>query len=102
MEIKIIEDSEEKLLKRRSVKFSISEDAQTVSKEDAKKELCKKLGASPDAAIVYRVDQSYGVRQSFCYAHIYESEEALKASEPAYVLARAAKKSPTETQEQKE
>ncbi|MEM3841180.1 MAG: hypothetical protein QXN59_00585 [Candidatus Micrarchaeaceae archaeon] len=93
MEIKILEDKDEKLLGRRSVKFSVAEDAQTVSKEEAKKELCKKLGTNPDLSIVYKVEQTYGVKQAFCYAHIYSSDEALKSSEPKYILSRLSKKS---------
>ena len=96
MDIKILEDNEEKLLKRRSVKFSMAEDAQTVSREDARRELCKKLGSNPDLSIVYKIEQSYGVRQAFCYAHIYKDETGMKTGEPEYILSRLAKKAGAE------
>ncbi|HUC39050.1 MAG TPA: hypothetical protein VL944_02880 [Candidatus Acidoferrum sp.] len=106
MEVSILSDTNNAVMNRREISFSIVQDDRTTSKEEIKKEVCKKLGLSPDTTIVVEIKQEFGVRRSTGRAHSYKSKELLEKEEPKYLLERLAKKekkeaAPEEKKEEK-
>lgn len=92
MEINVSKDSNNPVIGRREIWFSITQEDRTPSKDDAKKELCKKLNLSPESTIIVRLDQEFGTRMSRALAHSYPSAEALKKFEQEHLFEREVKK----------
>lgn len=92
MEVHITSETTNNLLKRKEIRFSISEDDATVSKADVHREICKKLGLSPESTVIVSVNQAFGARQSSGIAHSYHSKEEMEKSEPKHIMNRAAGK----------
>ena len=92
MELKIMSDSNNALLNRREIQFYILADNATPSRESIKVELCKKLSLSPEATIVVKMDQGFGIKRCECMAHSYKDETALKKQEPKHIQERLVKK----------
>lgn len=93
MELTIISNNENKLLKRKEISFSAVQEGGTVNREELTRELCKKLNLHPESTVVTRIDQGYGMKESTGMAHSYQTREMLEKYEPKNVLARIAKKS---------
>ena len=92
MEVTVVSDSNNAMLGRREITFSVAQDDRTVSKEELKKELCKKLNLAPELTVITRIDQRFGARQSRGAAHSYKSKEDLERMEPRHIIARLTKK----------
>jgi small subunit ribosomal protein S24e len=92
MELKILSNTENKLIKRKEIAFSVAQEGGTVKRSELSKELCKKLSLHPENVLIVRIDQGYGIKESSGMAHAYESREMLEKYEPKNVLARIAKK----------
>ncbi len=82
MELKILSNNENKLLKRKEISFSVVQDGGTVNKAELSKELCKKLNLHPESTIITRIDQGYGMKGSTGIAHAYQTKEMLEKYEP--------------------
>jgi small subunit ribosomal protein S24e len=93
MELRITSDKENRMLNRREIGFTVSQDNSTMSRNDITKEICKKLNLDPGSTIIVRIDQGFGAKESSGIAHSYENADALKRYEPEHLLARIAKKS---------
>jgi len=91
MEIKIDEDKENKLFKRREISFTIVGEDKTPSAADVKRELCKKLNISPDATMIRELYQAFGERICTGKAVSYESPELMAKNEKKYKLERRSK-----------
>lgn len=91
MDIKILSDKENKVFQMREISALINSESATPSKEEIKKEVCKKLNLHPDTTIVVSVEQKYGVMQSTCILHSYKDAELLKKFEPAHLVKRQQK-----------
>ena len=91
MDIIIDLDMQNNALKRREVKFTVTQDSSTVSKADMLAELCKKLSASPDSSIIVRIDQQFGERKSTGIIHIYQDKGTMEKTEPKHVMRRSGK-----------
>ncbi|HII10281.1 MAG: 30S ribosomal protein S24e [Candidatus Micrarchaeaceae archaeon] len=92
MELKILSNNENKLLKRKEISFSVVQEGGTVNKAELSKELCKKLNLHPESTIITRIDQGYGMKGSTGMAHAYQTKEELEKYEPRKLLERGAKK----------
>ncbi len=99
MEVSILSDTNNAVANRREVAFSVIQESSTVSKEEIKKEVCKRLNLSPEATIVVEVKQEFGVKRSSGMLHSYKSKEDLERMEPKYLLARLTKKTKKESGE---
>ena len=93
MDIKILSDKEKKVFQMREISALVNSESATPSKEEIKKEVCKKLNLHPDATIVVSVEQKYGAMQSTCVLHSYKDAELLKKFEPDYLVKRQQKES---------
>ncbi|MCL5101874.1 MAG: 30S ribosomal protein S24e [Candidatus Marsarchaeota archaeon] len=91
MEIKISNDKENKLFKRREISFAVVGEEKTPSAAEVKKELCKKLNISPDATLIKELYQAFGERLCEGMAVSYESAEAMQKSEQKHKIERRAK-----------
>lgn len=91
MNVRIVSDTENKLFGRRDIEFDIVSESATVSKDEAKVELCKKLNLDPDATLVVRMDQSFGYKKCTGVAHSYKNAADIKKYEPGHLLARGKK-----------
>ncbi|MGC8537602.1 MAG: 30S ribosomal protein S24e [Candidatus Micrarchaeia archaeon] len=92
MEIKVIEEVDNKLLERKEITFLATYDDRTVSIDEAKTEICKKLGLTPENTVINRVDQKFGLRQSEIRAYSYQNKEAMNKYERKYLTKRLEKK----------
>ena len=86
MELKIINDTENNMLKRRELEFYITGYEATNSKADAKRELCKKLNLSPDNTVIVSLNQEFGMKRSVGIAHSYSSAAELERVEPKFII----------------
>ncbi|MCL5092094.1 MAG: hypothetical protein M1364_00325 [Candidatus Marsarchaeota archaeon] len=91
MELKIINDTENNMLKRRELEFYITGYEATNSKADAKRELCKKLNLSPDNTVIVSLNQEFGMKRSVGIAHSYSSAAELEKVEPKFIIERMKK-----------
>ncbi|MDE1762179.1 MAG: 30S ribosomal protein S24e [Candidatus Micrarchaeota archaeon] len=91
MDIKIEHDSENKLLGRKEIEFTISYKGATPTKEQVREAICKRLNISPELTVVVNISPLYGTSESRALAHSYSSKEAM-AVEKKYLAERAAKK----------
>ncbi|MDE1857235.1 MAG: hypothetical protein KGH98_04120 [Candidatus Micrarchaeota archaeon] len=91
MNVRIVSDTENRLFGRRDIEFDIVSESATVSKEEAKVELCKKLSLDPDATVIVRVDQQFGYKRCVGFAHSYKNAADIKRYEPEHLLGRGKK-----------
>ncbi|MEM3227461.1 MAG: hypothetical protein QXR58_00320 [Candidatus Micrarchaeaceae archaeon] len=101
MDIEIISDVQNALLQRREVKFVVSQESSTVSKEQLKVELCRKLNTNPDSSIVEKISQRFGERRSDGVFYSYKDKASMERMEPKHLLKRYSKLSSTPAQEVK-
>ena len=92
MEIKVIEEMDNKLLGRKEITFLATYEDRTVSIDEAKTEICKKLGLKPENTVINRIDQKFGLKQSEIRAYSYQSKEAMDRYERKYLTKRLEKK----------
>lgn len=87
MEIELIEDKKNVLLKRREVKFKVTYVGSTPSREDVRNKLSALLNSDKKLTILDYVKTDYGRHAAQGYAKVYENEESMKV-EPAYKMRR--------------
>ncbi len=92
MEVSILSDTNNPMMDRREIAFSVVQDDRTSSKDEIKQELCKKMNLSPESTIIVEVKQEFGMKRSSGMAHSYKTKEQMERSEPRYLIARLTKK----------
>ncbi|MCD5409972.1 MAG: 30S ribosomal protein S24e [Methanocellales archaeon] len=93
MEIAIITDKRNPLLKRREIKFKINHDTGTPKRNDVKGKLAAMLNAKPKLVVIERMRSEFGKRETLGYVKIYDSEKHLKRIERPHIVERNAPKS---------
>jgi small subunit ribosomal protein S24e len=90
MEIKIVSEKENPLLKRREVDFQIehSETGSTPSRLDVKKALAAMLKKDAELVFVRKFETKTGTHMVFGRANIYDSIENAGFTEPEYIKKR--------------
>lgn len=88
MEIKIVQDLDNKLLNRKELDFTVEYEGPTPSRADVKKKLAALLNTDIDLIIVQKIESEYGHQLVKGYAKIYESADRMKQIEKEYVLQR--------------
>lgn len=94
MDIKVIEEKKNPLLQRREVKFSVSHNLGTPSREEIKAKIAAYLNSKPELVIIDNMKSEFGKRETRGYAKIYETEERMKSTETEHIVQRNAKKEP--------
>jgi len=85
-------DNNNSVIGRREIEISIVQTDKTPSRDEVKKEVCKKLNLSPDSTIVVNLNQSYGLRQCSALVHSYPNSGSMKKFEHAYLFERRERK----------
>lgn len=89
MNVKVILEKENKLLKRREVRFQISHSAaSTPSRQEIRKAVADALRVSVDLVIVKRLVTRSGMHIANGVANLYDSTENVKLVEPEYIVKR--------------
>ena len=89
MEIKILEDRANPLLKRHEYRFEVAHaTAATPSRDAVRGELAKLVKAPKDRVIIERMRARYGTAVTRGDAMVYETAEIAKATEREHILVR--------------
>jgi len=90
MQIEIISQTENPLLKRKEVQFTLKheEEGKTPTRPDIKKAVATALHTNPEVVFLRRLVTKTGTREARGIANIYDSLEQAKSIEPDYIVAR--------------
>jgi small subunit ribosomal protein S24e len=89
MEIKILEDRPNPLLKRHEYQFEIAHaTAATPSRDAVRTELAKAVKSPKDRVIIERMHARFGTAVTRGDAMVYETSEAAKVTEREHILVR--------------
>src|SRR5512139_1314816 len=94
MELQIIKDKKNPLLKRREVSIKINNKG-TPSRIDIKNKLAAMANSKPELIVIEHIDTVFGNQEVVGTVSIYQSEDRLKQLAHRHLLARGAPK-PTE------
>jgi len=93
MDVTIVSDKKLQMTKRREVVATIGFSTQTTpSRTDVKAELVKKLGVNADVTFVHTILSGFGRNVAKVTAYVYDSAEAVKQFEAAYMVKKHAPK----------
>tara|TARA_Y100000034_G_scaffold85463_1_gene102496 strand:+ start:183 stop:617 length:435 start_codon:yes stop_codon:yes gene_type:complete len=101
MDIKIDNKTENKLLSRLEVKFTIKHKGATPSRTEVQVKLAAKLSKDSKLVIIPKISTRFGLGESIGIAHVYKTEKAKLANEPKHILKRFEPK-PVKTEVKKE
>ena len=89
MEIEILEDKENRLLKRREIQFKIThENEATPKRSEVTSQLVSSIGTSKDKIVIDNIKAEFGLPQSKGYAKVYQSKEDALYFERKHILKR--------------
>ncbi len=89
MELKIKKKTDNKLLKRQEIEFTVShKTASTPSRLSVRDNIAAKMGSKPELVVIPQLNTRYGAGESRGVAHAYKNEKQKLAVEPKYVLKR--------------
>ena len=89
MEIRILDDHANPLLKRHEVRFEVAHATRaTPSRDEVRGELSKLVHAPKERVIVERMVARFGTAMTRGEALVYQTVEALKSTERAHILVR--------------
>jgi len=89
MEIEILEDKENRLLKRREIRFKIThENEPTPKRGEVISQLVTEIGTSKDKMVIDYMKAEFGLPQSKGYAKVYKSKEDALYFERKHILKR--------------
>lgn len=86
--MEVLKNFDNKLFDRKEVVVSIENDGATLSREDAKKQIAKKLKVEEKFVVVRKINTKFGDRVVLVEANIYEDEAIMKRLTPQYLLKR--------------
>ena len=96
MEIKINSNTRNELLSRSEIAFTATYEGATPSRMDIGAKIAALQNAPVENLVLSPLQSRFGVRAVQGVARIYDSVEALKATERAYLIARGQKKEEAE------
>lgn len=89
MELKINKKTDNKLLTRQEIEFTVGHKAgATPSRLSVRDTLAAKLASKPELVVIPRLNTRYGAGESYGVAHVYKSEKQKLATEPKHILKR--------------
>lgn len=90
MEIKIITERENLLLKRKEIRFHVEHDKSdcTPPRLEIKKAVANMLKVSPNVLYIGKIESKAGMHIATGQANLYDSEEQAKLIEPKYIMDR--------------
>jgi len=100
MELEIVEDKANPVLKRREIALRIKS-KNTPSRVEVKNKLAAMLDSRPELIVITKLRSVFGKQETIGRADIYENEEQLKRLAHKHLLARDARHSKAEEEEAK-
>lgn len=91
MEIQIIKDKTNPLLKRREISVAVKNKT-TASRIELKNKLAALLNSKPELIVIEHLDTIYGKQEMNATACVYQTEERLKQLAHQHLIARDAPK----------
>jgi len=90
MEVKIVSDKENLLLKRREVYFQVQHDqtGSTPPRQEVRKAIAAALKTGEDLVFVKKLETKTGTHTAVGVANVYDSIEQAKLIEPGYIIKR--------------
>ncbi len=89
MDLKIVEERPNPLLKRTEYRFEVGHaTAATPKRDEVRAELAKALNQPKDRIVIERIHAKFGTPKSFGEAHLYQSKAALEATVREHILVR--------------
>jgi len=88
MEISIIEEKVNPMLKRREIRFRIDHDKATPSRKSVVERIAATMNSNMGLVVVDSLKTEFGKRETIGYAKIYETEERKKEVENPHIVAR--------------
>ena len=89
MDLKIVEERPNPLLKRTEYRFEVGHaTASTPKRDEVRSELAKALNIPKDRIIIERMHAKFGTPKSFGEAHAYQSKAAVEATVREHILVR--------------
>jgi len=90
MEVKIVSEKENPLLKRRELYFQVehSQTGNTPPRLEVRKAVATVLKKDVDLVFIKKVETKTGTHTAFGVANVYDSVEQAKLIEPEYIVAR--------------
>ncbi|MGB9778093.1 MAG: 30S ribosomal protein S24e [Candidatus Bathyarchaeales archaeon] len=90
MDVKIISDKKNPLLKRREVEFQVEhmQTGSTPPRLEVRKALASALKANMDLVVIKKFETKTGTNTALGMANVYDSAEQLKLIEPEYIIKR--------------
>jgi small subunit ribosomal protein S24e len=90
MEIKILSETENPLLKRKEVVFQVehNQTGSTPTRTEVKEAIAKALKKDASLVFIKKMETKTGTRKAIGIANIYDSVEHAKLVEPEYILKR--------------
>ncbi len=86
MEIEILEEKENPLLRRVELKVRVSHNGATPRRAEVREKIIALKDASHDRVVLHRLHSRFGARESIAYVKIYESREAMLSVEQEHIL----------------
>ncbi len=86
MEIEILEEKENPLLKRVELKVKVSHNGATPRRAEVREKIIALKDASRDRVILHGLRSRFGARESIAYVKIYESRDAMLSVEEEHML----------------
>jgi ribosomal protein S24E len=103
MNIKILNEKENKLIGRKEYEILVENPGPTVSKESLLPEVCKALKCDEGLMVILQINQVYGAKHSIARVDVYNSEDILKQyrrEEKAVEEKTESEEAPSETSEE--
>lgn len=90
MEVKIVSEKKNPLLKRREVRFRIEHGqlGKTPQRLDVRKAIAAELKIGEDVVFVKKMQTKTGTRTAVGVANVYETAEQARFIEPEYIIKR--------------
>ena len=102
MEVKIISEKDNPLLKRKEVRFHVKHDsATTPPRLEIRKAVADALKASVDLVFVKKFETRSGMHLAVGVANLYDSVDHAKLVEPEYIVKRNVPTPPKPKEEEK-
>ena len=98
MEIKILSEKTNKLLKRREIQFQVEHEklSSTAPRLAVKRAVADSLKVNVDLVFIRKFETKTGTHQAFGTANLYDSVESAKRVEPAHIVKRNIPEKPKE------
>lgn len=87
MELMILENKRNEMLKRQEITVEVDQKTSS-SKKQLREKLAALMNTKEENIVIIKIDSNFGSSKAKAYARIYESAEELKKREEKYIIER--------------